>query len=84
MRRFAALVAAAAGARGATGAIAKSGYVRLPEPRLVRAGVPIPDLQLSPSQILGGCGAKRYRDSLTHKCRGPADIGNRTASDRCG
>ena len=54
----------------------KSGYVRLPEPRLVRAGAPIPDLELWPSQILGGCGAKRYRDPSTHKCRGPADIGN--------
>ena len=58
MRRFAALVAAALALALAApaGAIAKSGYVRLPEPRLVRAGVPIPDLQLSPSQILGGCG----------------------------
>jgi hypothetical protein len=75
MRRFAALVAAAL-ALAPTPAIAKSGYVRLPEPRLVRAGVPIPDLQLSPSQILGGCGPKRVRDQITHKCRGPADIGN--------
>jgi hypothetical protein len=73
MRRFAALVAAAL---VPTPAIAKGGYVRLPEPKLVRAGVPIPDLELSPGQILGGCGAKRYRDPVTHKCRGPADFGN--------
>ena len=76
MRRFAALVAAALALAATTSAIAKSGYVRLPEPKVVRAGVPIPDLQLSPSQILGDCGAKRYRDPVTHKCRGPADIGN--------
>ena len=68
MRRFAALLVAALAL--------KSGYVRLPEPRLVRAGAPIPDLELWPSQILGGRGAKRYRDPSTHKCRGPADIGN--------
>jgi hypothetical protein len=76
MRCFAALVAAALALAAPTSAIAKSGYVRLPEPKVVRAGVPIPDLQLSPSQILGGCGARRYRDPVTHKCRGPADIGN--------
>jgi hypothetical protein len=56
--------------------LAKGGYVRLPEPKVVRAGVPIPDFEVSPSQILGGCGAKRVRDAVTHKCRGPADIGN--------
>ena len=22
---------------------------------------------------LGGCGGKRYRDPITHRCRGPAD-----------
>jgi hypothetical protein len=24
----------------------------------------------------GGCGGKRYRDPNTHRCRGPADVGN--------
>jgi hypothetical protein len=24
----------------------------------------------------GGCGGKRYRDPNTHRCRGPADLGN--------
>jgi hypothetical protein len=76
MRRFAALLVAALALMAPARGLAKSGYVRLPEPRLVRAGVPIPDLELWPSQILGGCGAKRYRDPSTHKCRGPADIGN--------
>ena len=23
-----------------------------------------------------GCGGKRYRDPNTHRCRGPADVGN--------
>ncbi|MGA9949492.1 MAG: hypothetical protein WBQ24_14670 [Xanthobacteraceae bacterium] len=73
MRRFVALVAAALALAAPTSAMAKSGYVRLPEPRLVRAGVPIPDSELSPNQILGGCGPKRVRDQITHKCRGPAD-----------
>ena len=26
--------------------------------------------------ILGSCGGKRYRDPNTHRCRGPADLGN--------
>ena len=29
----------------------------------------------SPSQFLAGCGHGRYRDRVTQKCRGPADIG---------
>ena len=24
----------------------------------------------------GGCGGKRYRDPITHQCRGPADFGH--------
>jgi hypothetical protein len=24
----------------------------------------------------GGCGGKRYRDPITHRCRGPANFGN--------
>jgi hypothetical protein len=77
MRSFTAVVVAAVLALAApTPASAKGGYVRLPEPRIVRAGPPLPDLELSPGQILGGCGARRYRDAETHKCRGPADVGN--------
>jgi hypothetical protein len=81
MRRFTGLIVATFAlatvvllpARG----LAKSGYVRVPEPRLVRAGPPIPsDLDLSPSQVLGGCGTRRSRDPVTNKCRGPADFGN--------
>jgi hypothetical protein len=30
---------------------------------------------VSPSVVLAGCGRGRYRDSVTQKCRGPADIG---------
>ena len=25
---------------------------------------------------IGGCGGKRYRDPITHQCRGPADFGH--------
>jgi hypothetical protein len=32
--------------------------------------------ELTASQILGGCGGRRTRDPVTHKCRGPADFGN--------
>jgi hypothetical protein len=77
MRSFTAVVVAAVLALAAsTPALAKGGYVRLPEPKIIRAGPPLPDLELSPSQIFGGCGARRYRDPQTHKCRGPADFGN--------
>ena len=31
----------------------------------------------SPTEPLGaGCGGKRYRDPITHRCRGPADFGH--------
>jgi hypothetical protein len=81
MRRFtgfilAALVLATPVLLTPTRGLAKGGYVRLPEPKLVRAGLPIPDISLSPDQMLGGCGTKRTRDLVTHKCRGPADFGN--------
>jgi hypothetical protein len=32
--------------------------------------------EIPAGQILGGCGARRWRDPQTHKCRGPADFGN--------
>jgi hypothetical protein len=74
---FAALMLAAPVLLTPTEGLAKGGYVRLPEPKLVRAGLPIPsDLGLSPDQMLGGCGTRRSRDPATHKCRGPADFGN--------
>jgi hypothetical protein len=28
-----------------------------------------------PSEFLAGCGHGRYRDRVTQRCRGPADIG---------
>jgi hypothetical protein len=43
-------------------------------PPVSRAGVPA--LSVSPSDFLSGCGRGRYRDPATHRCRGPADIGN--------
>jgi hypothetical protein len=40
-----------------------------------RAGVPT--LTLPPAnELLSGCGHGRYRDAATHRCRGPADVGN--------
>jgi hypothetical protein len=77
MRRFTVVVVAALMLVAPTRGMAKSGYVRVPEPRIVRAGPPIPtDFGLSAGDLLGGCGAKRYRDAATHRCRGPADLGN--------
>jgi hypothetical protein len=40
-----------------------------------RAGVPSVS-PVSPSDLLAGCGRGRYRDPASHRCRGPADIGN--------
>jgi hypothetical protein len=76
MRRFTALVAAALALAAPAHGLAKGGYVRLPEPKIVGAGRAIPEPELMPSQILGGCGARRYRDPEAHRCRSPADIGN--------
>ena len=28
------------------------------------------------TETLSACGGKRYRDPITHRCRGPADFGN--------
>jgi hypothetical protein len=44
-------------------------------PPTARAGVPTPRLP-PPNEFLSGCGHGRYRDPATHRCRGPADIGN--------
>jgi len=55
-------------------ALAKAGYARPPEPKVVTAGVPAPSQ--FPGAVLGGCGPKRVRDTVTNKCRGPADVGN--------
>jgi len=30
----------------------------------------------APTITIGGCGGKRYRDPITHQCRGPADFGH--------
>ena len=40
-----------------------------------RAAVPTYNSPL-PNEGIGGCGRGRYRDPRTHKCRGPADLGN--------
>ena len=41
-------------------------------PAVSRAGIPTPSV--SPKDFLAGCGRGRYRDSATHKRRGPADV----------
>ena len=42
-----------------------------------RAGLGLHPTPSEPSNnFLAGCGRGRYRDAATHKCRGPADIGN--------
>jgi hypothetical protein len=76
MRRFTAFLIAALALVAPGETLAKGGYSRSPEPKLVKAGAPLPQLSLSPGQILGGCGPKRTRDATTGLCRGPADFGN--------
>jgi hypothetical protein len=73
MRRFTVLVVAVLMLAVPARAMARGSYIR-PWPKIIRAGAP--DLGLSSDQLLGGCGTKRTRDSVTHKCRGPADLGN--------
>jgi hypothetical protein len=36
----------------------------------------VPTITLPEYNTWGGCGRGRYRDAETHRCRGPADIGN--------
>ena len=65
-----------------SGALAKGGYVRRPEPvPISRAGVPTP--QSSPSDSSGGCGRGRYRDPGTQKCRGMSVTDAAGAPERC-
>jgi hypothetical protein len=54
---------------------AKSGYARAPIPKPVTATmVPTPSIPpLSPQDLLGGCGKGRFRDAVTHRCRGPGE-----------
>lgn len=61
-----------------TGAEA-AGALRRPEPHPVMAGMspPLPSVSMpefAAGDLFGGCGRGRVRDSLTHGCRGPADI----------
>ena len=56
--------------------LAKSGYVRPPEPKTITAGV-MPHVSLprfTPHELVGGCGRGRFMDAATHHCRGPGDI----------
>jgi hypothetical protein len=50
-------------------------YAKASPIRTVTAAIlPSPSLpQLSPHEILGGCGRGRVRDAATHLCRGPGE-----------
>lgn len=50
-------------------------YAKASPPRTVAASmISSPSLpQLSPHEILGGCGKGRFRDAATHLCRGPGE-----------
>jgi hypothetical protein len=71
MRHFAIILVALTTIASAP-ALAKGGYVRRSEPVDVTTGT----IAQSPSiDALAGCGHGRYRDPVTHQCRGPADVG---------
>jgi hypothetical protein len=72
MRRFLVVLALIALSVVQDAAFAKGGVVHL---FASRAGPPAISHPVSPSEFLGGCGRGRYRDPLTQKCRGPADLG---------
>lgn len=74
MRTFTAFIGAVLLLAAPTPGLAKGGTDLhwTEQPKIVRAGPPLPNL--SPSQFLGGCGSRRYRDPQTQRCRGPADL----------
>jgi hypothetical protein len=47
-----------------------------PISRAEAAPVTFPRSEPTTETLRVGCGGKRYRDSNTHRCRGPADFGN--------
>jgi hypothetical protein len=70
MGRFLVVLALIVSSSAVDAAFAKGGVVHLFVTRTPSAS------QLpSPSEFLAGCGHGRYRDRVTQKCRGPADIG---------
>jgi hypothetical protein len=76
MWRLNTLILAALIIAAPTTVIAKGGHDRLVESMPIKTELPTPSaVELPPSQFMG-CGSKRYRDPVTHKCRGPADVGN--------
>ena len=44
--------------------------------RAEAATITSPHSQLTTETLGVGCGGKRYRDPITHRCRGPADFGH--------
>jgi hypothetical protein len=70
MGRFLFVRALIASSAALDAALAKGGVVHLFATRMPSAS------QLpSPSEFLAGCGHGRYRDRVTQRCRGPADVG---------
>ena len=58
-------------------ALAKGGYVRVPDPVPVASMMvqKLPKVSIhSPKHLLGGCRSGAIRDPQTHKCRGPGNI----------
>ena len=79
MLRFA-IIAAASTLVASSPALGKGGYIRRSEPipmELTTGSLP----QAPPLYNFGGCGRGRYRDPGTHKCRGPADFGDRSLTE---
>ena len=55
--------------------IAKGDYVRPPPAHLIavaHVSNSMPDV--SAQKLFGQCGNHRYREALTHKCRGPGNL----------
>jgi hypothetical protein len=58
-------------------ALARGGPLHLFKSQLLsvsRAGVLTPSVQVSPRDLLGGCGRGRYRNATTQRCQGPAEF----------
>jgi hypothetical protein len=64
---------------GAWRVLATGSFMRKPLVTIPPSMVPsVPEhsapAEISVSQLLGGCGGRRFRDPQTYKCRGPADF----------
>lgn len=80
MRRFSLLISIVAFSAATWSASQAAGsFQTKPVFQVVTTGVAPPTPQISvpnvsPTDLVGGCGRGRVRDPQTHMCRGPADI----------